>query len=109
MYNFYEKLVEDCYPSGIKLTLTETGFRLTYNPIKFNNPDDISRNIKRVIFNDPATIVFWKDGTKTVVKCCENDTYNKEVGLMACIIKYLTGNTGRWNEIMKRWTKDEDN
>ena len=25
-------------------------------------------NIKNVIFNDPATIVFWSDGSKTVVK-----------------------------------------
>ena len=24
--------------------------------------------IKKVIFNDPATIIFWNDGTKTVVK-----------------------------------------
>ena len=109
MYNFFEKLLEDDDSFVIKLTSTGTGFPFTYNPIRFNNPDAISRNIKRVIFNDPATIVFWKDGTKTVAKCCENDTYNKEVGLMACIIKYLTGNNGRWNEIMKRWVKDEDN
>ena len=24
--------------------------------------------IENVIFNDPATIVFWKDGTKTIVR-----------------------------------------
>ena len=29
--------------------------------------------IKNVIFNPPATIVFWKDGTKTIVKCGEHD------------------------------------
>lgn len=34
--------------------------------------------IKKVIFNDPATIILWKDGTKTVVKCQEGDTYDKE-------------------------------
>ena len=27
--------------------------------------------IKKVIFNPPATIVFWEDGSKTVVKCRE--------------------------------------
>lgn len=27
--------------------------------------------VERVIFNTPATIVFWNDGTKTVVKCQE--------------------------------------
>lgn len=34
-----------------------------------NLPEFDSKQIKNVIFNDPATIVFWKDGTKTVVKC----------------------------------------
>ena len=44
---------------------------------------------ERVIYNDPATIVFWKDGTKTVVKCMEGDTYNPEVGLAMCVCKKL--------------------
>lgn len=72
------------------------------------SPNLISGMIKRVIFNEPATIVLWKDGTKSVVKCCEGDTYDKEKGLMACIIKKLTGNTGRWNEIIKEWCYYED-
>lgn len=29
------------------------------------------RYVERVIYNAPATIVFWTDGTKTVVKCHE--------------------------------------
>ena len=77
-------------------------------PLQTIDPDRISRKIKRVIFNDPATIVLWKDGSKTVVKCGMNDTFDKEKGLMACIIKYLTGGKGRWNEIIKKWvTYDE--
>ena len=32
-------------------------------------PPDIRRFIKKVKFNPPATIVFWTDNTKTVVKC----------------------------------------
>ena len=31
--------------------------------------------ITKVIFADPATIIFWSDGTKTVVKCEETDIY----------------------------------
>lgn len=38
--------------------------------------------IIRVLFNKPATIIFWSDGTKTVSKCSEGDTYNKEVGFL---------------------------
>ncbi len=30
---------------------------------------DKTPDIEKVIFNDPATIVIWKDKTKTVVKC----------------------------------------
>lgn len=52
--------------------------------------------IKRVIFNDPATIVFWDDGTKTVVKCMEGDTYSKEVGLAMCISKKMLGDKFHW-------------
>lgn len=34
----------------------------------------------QVIFHDPATIVYWADGTKTVVKCAEGDTYSPIAG-----------------------------
>lgn len=40
--------------------------------------------IERVIFHDPATIVFWRDGTKTVVKA-HNEKFDKEKGLLAAI------------------------
>ena len=45
--------------------------------------------IKRVVFNNPATIVFWKDGTKTVVKCSEGDTFSKESGIAMCFMKKM--------------------
>ena len=67
--------------------------------------------IKNVIFNDPATIVFWSDGTKTVVKCGENDIYDPEKGLaMAVAKKYLGTNKSHSNYMdeFKRWLpKDE--
>ena len=47
--------------------------------------------IKNVIFNDPATIVMWSDGTKTVVKCGENDIYDPEKGVAMCCMKKLLG------------------
>ena len=31
-----------------------------------------------VIFHNPATIVFWDDGDKTVVKCQPGDTFSAE-------------------------------
>lgn len=50
-----------------------------------------SYEIEKVIFNDPATIILWKDGTKTVVKCCEFDSYDPYVGVSMAINKKLLG------------------
>lgn len=47
--------------------------------------------IKNVIFNNPATIVMWSDGTKTVVKCGENDDFDPEKGIAMCCMKKLLG------------------
>ena len=63
--------------------------------------------IKNVIFNPPATIVLWQDGTKTVVKCGEGDTYSKETGLAICIAKKALGNKGNYNEVFKKWIKED--
>lgn len=58
--------------------------------------------IKRVIFNEPATIVLWKDGTKTVVKCHEGDTFDKEKGLAMCFAKKALNNKyGYYNVFLK--------
>ena len=59
--------------------------------------------IKKVIFNDPATIVIWNDGTKTVVKCCEDDEFDPEKGLAMAISKKVLG--GSLKEIRK-WTDE---
>ena len=45
--------------------------------------------IKKVVFSHPATIVFWKDGTKTVVKTSPNDKFDREKGILwAYYLKY---------------------
>ena len=64
-------------------------------------------SITNVIFNNPATIVFWSDGTKTVVKCDERDEFDPEKGLaMAICKKYFGG--GFYNDIFKKWIPEED-
>ena len=54
--------------------------------------NDIMKDISQIIYNDPATIVTFKDGTKVCVKANKNDTFNKEVGLMYAIVKRLYAN-----------------
>ena len=59
--------------------------------------------IKNVIFNDPATIVFWEDGTKTVVKCQDGDEFDPEKGLAMAIVKKAYGNKGNYCNKLKKW------
>lgn len=54
---------------------------------------DIPGMIDRVIFNDPATIILWKDGSKTVVKRSDDDIWDPEKGFCMAIIKKLYGHT----------------
>lgn len=60
-----------------------------------------STKMKKVIFNDPATIVYLEDGTKTVVKC-QDEEFDKEKGLLAAIAKKVYGNKGNFNNIIKK-------
>lgn len=62
--------------------------------------------IKKVIFNDPATIVIWADGEKTVVKCQNGEPYDPEKGLAMAITKRALGNKGNYFDEIKKWTKE---
>lgn len=64
-------------------------------------------SIKNVYFNDPVTVVLWNDGTKTIVKCQDGDTYSKETGLALCMAKKAMGNNGKFNDIFKKWIPEE--
>lgn len=59
--------------------------------------------IKNVIFNDPATIVFWEDGVKTVVKCQKGDKFDPEKGLALAISKRVLGNNYVWHGRFTKW------
>lgn len=61
---------------------------------------------QKVIFNPPATIVFWEDGSKTVVKCGENDIFDPEKGLAMAISKKVLGNDGHYYETFKKSLRD---
>ena len=64
--------------------------------------------IKNVIFNDPATIVFWEDGTKTVVKCQDGDEFDPEKGLAMAIVKKAYGNKSNYCNKIKKWLPKEE-
>ena len=62
---------------------------------------DPAFGIVDVIFNGPATIVKWTDGTKTVVKC-RDEAFDKEKGLAMAICKKVMGNKGNYYNVIKK-------
>lgn len=59
--------------------------------------------IKKVIFNNPATIVLWIDGTKTVVKCCSCELFDPEKGLAMAFAKKMLGNKNDYYKELKKF------
>ena len=62
-------------------------------------------DIKKVIFNPPATIVFWDDGTKTVVKAQNGEVFDPEKGITVAIAKKAYGNKGSYFDKVKKWSE----
>lgn len=61
--------------------------------------------IKDVIFAPPATIIYWSDGSKTVVKCSEKDVFDPEKGLAMAIAKRCGGNKGNYYKEIQNWVE----
>lgn len=53
----------------------------------------VKEAIKKVIYNDAATIILWKDGTKTIVRCMGGEPYDAYYGFCACVCKKIFGST----------------
>ena len=66
------------------------------------------KEIKRVIFNEPYTIVIWANGEKTIVKAQDGEPYDKEKGLAMCFAKYALGNTCRYFDFFKEVCDEAD-
>lgn len=54
--------------------------------------------VKRIIYNDPATVIFWTDGTKTIVKRAKGEKFSKYTAFCAALAKKLYGN----NSVVRR-------
>lgn len=92
-------------------------FYSSYFDDYINNLANVSKNelyrnnkklIKRVIFNEPYTIVIWTNGEKTIVKAQDGEPYDKEKGLAMCFAKYFLGNTCRYFDFFKEVCDEAD-
>lgn len=61
----------------------------------------------KIIFNPPATVVIWKDGTKTIVKCGEDEVFDHEVGVAMCFMKKIFGSRSAFKRTVKEYLPKE--
>lgn len=80
---------DDIYCTRAEIETYTTTIRLRVDPRATATRTGLATPL-RVIRNGPATIVFWKDGTKTVVKCHDED-YDPEKGLAMALCRKLWG------------------
>jgi hypothetical protein len=62
---------------------------------------------KNIIFNAPATIVYWMDGTKTVVKTMQGDEYDPIYGVAMAYTKKIFGSNAIFKRLVKSFIPDE--
>lgn len=67
----------------------------------------INWNIKKVIFHDPATIIYWNDGTKTVVKVQDGEQFDPEKGMAMAICKKANCNDSSYYEAFREFLPKE--
>ena len=89
----------------------KVSFRLT-RPVKpgvYFTDVDLPRalQVRDVIFNPPATIVFWEDGMKTVVKCAKDDAYDLERGFELAFLKRVLGSGSALRKLIRDWVEPE--
>lgn len=104
------ELISDCDGSTITATARTNPPDLAPLSKLTSTPNPNTIEIVDVIFNPPATIVFWSDNTKTVVKCnSECDMYDPEKGIaMAIAKKFLGNNKSNYYNSFKPWLEKYD-
>lgn len=57
--------------------------------------------IKKIIFSGPCTIVLWEDGTKTMARVSDGETFDSEKGVAVCFMKKIMGHT-ETNKLLRK-------
>lgn len=102
--SYFNSLNNLGYTTNSGTSASTLNFTLNYSP--YSKPVPLS--IKKVIFNDPCTIILWSDNTKTIVKCGENEKYDPEKGMAMAISKKFLGNKGNYYETFKKWLPEDE-
>lgn len=97
MSNDWISTLNEIFPS-FKLPSNDDPSNVTY--IKYETPEPSHTyrlnmtnmpKVKSVIFNKRATIVYFEDGTKCIVRKSDHDEYNREHAVVYAIVKRAYG------------------
>lgn len=105
-----EIIVPDVNEEENEMDYNNIPARVTNNHMKIHAPIPIIKipEISKVVFNNPATIVFWADGTKTVVKCMEGQEFNEYYGVACAIMKRFFGNNSKASAFVEKFKEEEE-
>ena len=77
-----------CNTTTLTLVFDQRGIRMTNYPALTGHNGMVVP--ERIVRNGPALIAFWNDGTKTVVKCHDED-FDAETGLAMALARKMWG------------------
>jgi len=103
------KLIQEEMRVNMMLAVNNPVFKPLKPQLLLNVGADLLSKIDRVIYNDPATIIVWKDRTRTVVKKQKGDIYDAEKGLAMAFIKKVFENQGNYNDLFKKFGDEGKN
>lgn len=73
-----------------------------------SEPSSIPEAIKEVIFNGDRTIIIWYNGAKTIVKCADDEMYDKYTGFCVAIVKMIFGSTANAQKFLASVEHDQN-
>lgn len=90
------------------IPLNEINFRQHYESFWQPKSNGLPNSVKKVIFNDPCTIVIFKDGTKEIVRSRAGDKFDKEVGLAMALMNKQFGSRTKFKKFVENDCVDQN-
>lgn len=94
-----------CPLSSEQQNKTLERFKKIYSAVK-NETKKSPFDPKRILRSGPATIVFWEDGTKTVVKCAADENDNTYAAFTAALAIKIFGSNSAVKKLVKSKTEE---
>lgn len=98
-------------PKDLSVDIKGSSLLSLVNEMKATKKEDVANRTnlpKRYIINKGATILFWEDGTKTIVRKCKEDKYDKRIGFLTAFFQKYSGLTkNKANKFLSELREEE--